>query len=309
MQIKNSQYQELDEKDLLVFVIGYEQRSTYIYEKSIKTRNKENTLALQVGYKACNLKVTSTLEKKEISIVNCQYEDTEKVKNIIIGFYIQQSKSGKQLRLHVDYSSMPRSWYCAIPIYMRNILYCENDLFLWYSAGEYPNSHKNYPSAGIDSITVFAGIALPSVDIKRYHILGLGFDSIRTETVKSIVEPDTLIACYSYNPQNGEIRNQICEVNKRIIQSASLTVAIPLDNFSGMVDKLCSLVYDLLLKDAQIILIPDGPKPLIMAMSLVPELIGKPGITCLHISANKVDYPEISIRRRENEIFGFQILR
>lgn len=68
----------------------------------------------------------------------------------------------------------------------------------------------------------------------RFWDLGL----IVFEQSKSIDEPDSLIACYSYNSNNSRMQNQMCEVNERIIQSASLTVALPLDNFSGMVDKL-----------------------------------------------------------------------
>ena len=93
-----------------------------------------------------------------------------------------------------------------------------------------------------------------------------------------------------------------------MIQSASLVVSLPLDNFEGMVDKLCGLAYDLLLKNAQVIFIPDGPKPLIMAMSIVPQLINRPGITCLHIASNTNYYPRVAIQPRDNEIFGFQLI-
>ena len=73
-----------------------------------------------------------------------------------------------------------------------------SELYLWYTAGLYPRSYKSYPSAAIESISVFSGVTLPSIDIKRYHIMGLGLDNIRTETVNTIVEPDLLICCYAY---------------------------------------------------------------------------------------------------------------
>lgn len=66
---------------------------------------------------------------------------------------------------------------------------------------------------------------------------------------------------------------------------------------SGMVDKLCELVYDQM-QSGQVIIIPDGPKPLIMAMSLIPDIVKKDGVTCLHISRN-TNFSDFKQRHRK----------
>lgn len=308
MRVENKAWVPLCDTDLLIFTIGYEPRSSYIYDCNSDSRNKNNTLAFCFDDNGSKSKLIRSLKKKGITIIDHIYSDSFSVLHDISNFYREKAKNSNRTRLHIDYSSMPRSWYCAIPQFMADIISAEDELYLWYSAGQYPRSYKNYPSAAIDSISVFSGTSLPAIDIKRCHIMGLGLDAIRTETVKTIIEPDLLVCCYAYNPKNIGIKDHICEVNKRLFQSASLVVSLPIDNFKGMIDRLCGLAYDLLSKNAQVILIPDGPKPLIMAMSIVPQLIDKPGITCLHIASSTHYYPRISIRPRENEIMGFQLI-
>lgn len=306
MQIKNVSYQDLDESDLLIFALGYETRSLYLYRKNQKTRNKNNTLAIWIDSENCRKNEVKELQEKNIPVMGCSYTDSEEVCELISKFLREKSQADGQIHVHVDYSSMPRSWYCSILRYINNYIQGQFVAFFWYAAGCYPNSYKTFPSAGIDSISVFSGISLPAVDIKRYHIMGIGFDNIRTETVKSIVEPDSLIVCYAYK-ENSDIKGQVYEVNQRTIQTATMSVAFPINHFSGMVDRICSLTHELLAKNAQIIIIPDGPKPLIMAMSLVPEIVGKPGVTCLHISRNSVHYSKVNVTQLDNEIYGFQV--
>lgn len=306
MKVENKKWQNLTELDLFIFTIGHEPRSYYLFDKIKDSRNKENTIVFCFDERGVNHNWITQIEKKGIKITKCNYNDNELIRQKIINIYKEYLASHDRAQIHIDYSSMPRNWYCSIPNYLSTIIDKNSKLYLWYTAGLYP---RTYPSAAIESISVFSGITLPSINIKRYHIMGLGLDSIRTETVNTIVEPDLLICCYAYTPNNIAIKEQVHKVNKRILQSASLTVSLPMNNFEGMVDKLCGLTYDLLSKDAQVIFIPDGPKPLIMAMSLIPDLINKPGITCLHISSSTSYYPQVLIRPRENEIFGFQVLR
>lgn len=305
MQIKNIDYYNLNEADLLIFALGYETRSTYLYNRNQDTRNSKNTLAIWIDSEACRKNEVNALRKENISVIKCNYANHSKVCESILKFLEENLGTAESLHVHIDYSSMPRSWYCSIPRYIRNHSNKKYIVFFWYTAGRYPTSYKAFPSAGIDSISVFSGSSLPAVDIKRYHIMGIGFDNIRTETVKSIVEPDSLIACYAYK-EGSDIRGQVYEANQRTIQTATMSVALPLNHFNGMVDRICSLTYELLSKNAQVILIPDGPKPLIMSMSLVPEIIGKPGVTCLHISRNSDHYSKVDVIPQEDEIYGFQ---
>ena len=265
MILKNSKYNKLTERDMLVFTVGHEPRSTYLFEQNYDSRDQYNTLAFHINNKSDGRsQYINKLKKQGITVIDCDYGDVRIVADRIIEFVNSRESESALGHLNIDYSSMPRSWYCALPILFDAYYDYQGEVFFWYNAGTYPRAYKDFPTEGIDSISVFSGISLPSVDTKRYHFMGLGFDSLRTETIKSIVEPDTLIACYAYNPKYPIIKDQVYNVNKRTIQNASLSVTLPLDSFVGMVDKLCSLVYDLLQKNAQVVLVPDGPKPLIM---------------------------------------------
>lgn len=309
MIINNAYYNDLAEDDILVCTLGYEPRSLFLFEKNASTRNSENTLVFRIDHTEQTQKYAEELEAKGLPIIDCYYNDVAKIKNETKKFFCSCAERIEQLSFHIDYSSMPRSWYCSLALYLADVVTLEKKLYFWYNAGDYPHSYDNYPSAGIDSISVFDGISLPAIDIKRYHIMGLGYDNIRTETVKSIVEPDSLIVCYAYNPYNMKTKRQVYEVNEHVIESSLMSVALPIDNFSGMIDKLCNLTYDQLLQNAQVIFIPDGPKPLIMAMSLIPYIVNMPGVTCLHISRNNNHYKEIAVSPRENEIYGFRVLQ
>ena len=74
-----------------------------------------------------------------------------------------------------------------------------------------------------------------------------------------------------------------------------------------MVSKLCDTANELL-PVGDVILIPDGPKPLIFALSLVPDLVGKQGITCLHIARNN-DYFESVDVTPTGKVCGFLLQR
>lgn len=52
-----------------------------------------------------------------------------------------------------------------------------------------------------------------------------------------------------------------------------------------MVARLCEVAYEYL-PLGDVVLVPDDPKPLIMAMSLVPQLLGKEGVVWMHVSRN-----------------------
>ena len=81
-------------------------------------------------------------------------------------------------------------------------------------------------------------------------------------------------------------------------------MALRLDDFSFMISKLRDLANELL-STGDVILVPDGPKPLIFAMSLIPDLLNKNGLTCLHISRNS-DFSVVDVTAT-GTINGFSI--
>jgi len=307
MTITNNMYHELNEDDLLICTLGYETRSWFLLEQNLKTRKKENTFVFCLEKHKQSKQILGVIAEREIALVDVDYDGFNPVKSQLLDFLKAASEQHENLSIHFDYSSMPRSWYCSFPLMLSEIIGKEKIASFWYISGDYPNESDNFPSAGIDSISVFDGLSLPSVDVKRFHIIGLGYDYIRTETMISIIEPESLVSCYAYNPLAMETKESAYKANRSIIDRSLLSVALPIDNFCGIVDKLCELVYDFM-QSGQVVIIPDGPKPLIMAMSLLPSIIKKDGLTCLHISRNSNHHNKIDVIPRKNEIYGFQIL-
>jgi hypothetical protein len=309
MTIRNSKYGKLEENDLLICAMGYEARSHYLLEQNLATRNKFNTLVFCLERHEHDHAIFDEIEKKQIKVVKSEYNGANDIKKQLTDF-IENDPPKNEMNIHFDYSSMPRSWYCSFPFMLsehKQLVNDEKPASFWYVSGDYPEKYTNYPSAGIDSFYVFNGSSLPAVDIKRFHIIGLGYDNVRTETVITIIEPESLISCYAYNPRDSETLESARKKNKRIIDNSLLSVALPLDNFSAIVDKLRELVFNLT-QNGQIVFVPDGPKPLIMAMSLVPGIVKKNGITCLHISRNNSLPNKVDVKPRKDEIYGFQML-
>jgi hypothetical protein len=306
MIIKNNKYNKLKENDLLICAIGYESRSWFLLEQNFATRNDKNTLVFFFEKHEQAYNIFYEIKNKQIKIVDSKYNDIDNIKDNIIKF-VNNSPKEHEMNIHIDYSSMPRTWYCSFPFMSNDLVKDEKPVSFWYVSGNYPEKYSSFPSAGIDSISVFSGLSLPAIDIKRFHIIGLSYDNIRTETMVSIIEPESLISCYAYNPRDRETKKSVCEANKNIIIRSLFSAALPIDNFRGIVDKLCELVFDLT-QNGQVIFVPDGPKPLIMAMSLMPDIIEKNGITCLHILRNNTCFSKIDVKPREDEIYGFQVL-
>lgn len=306
MNFENIIYRKLEEDCLFICVVGYEPRSAYLLEENINSRTPENTLILKLESKFPNDTIEKKLAERNLNSVAFQYNDTESYKREVSNFLRPRLNDDQKITLCIDYSSMPRSWYCSTPFFLREFAGEKLLVDFFYTAGNYPYKYENYPTAGIENISVFSGSTLPAVDINRYHIMGLCYDKIRTETVKSIVEPDRLITCYAYNPSDNSTRNNVYRLNETIINDSLFSVALPINNFVGMVDKLSEIVYDQI-RENHSILIPDGPKPLIMAMSIIPDRIGRNGVTCLHISRNSKHYSKIQVVPRINEVYGFRM--
>lgn len=307
MTIHNESFDSFsfNDTDIFIFSLGYEKRSYYIYNKIQKKINSKNVLALIFDdYK----NYPHTAEQKDTIIKNnsaqveiVSYNDSEKVSDIITDFISDRDER----RIHFDYSSMPRSWYCRIPNLLKKSLDNGKQLFFWYSEGKYPQSYDEFPSAGIHSFSLFSGIPDLSPTGRRSHILALGYDSIRTQAITSIIDPDILITCYTYSMKRPEIKGKILKINKELLAKSTFDVAFRLEDFSFMVSKLCEIVYERI-DTGSVIFVPDGPKPLIFAMSLVPNIIDKPGVTCMHMSRNNEHFTPLKVEPR-GTVFGFSI--
>lgn len=309
MVIKNIKFSNelFHENDLCIFAVGYEKRSYYLLDEVSSLANPPKRMIFAFDdYKSneCAKSKVAELEKIKLQPVFMKYSDSQAVHEKILDAVKGMIVRNKSVVVHIDYSSMPRSWYCKLPMKLKDIIREEDRVYFWYSEGEYPASYEEYPSAGIDAFSFYSGKPSLEIENKRIHILALGYDAIRTQAIISITDPDYLVACYAYNPTREHFAENIKNVNSVFLSKAAMLVALRLDDFSFMISKLRDLANELL-STGDVILVPDGPKPLIFAMSLIPDLLNKNGLTCLHISRNS-DFSVVDVTAT-GTINGFSI--
>lgn len=306
--------QEFDKRcfnknDIFICAFGYENRSMALY-KNIKSVISPNNILVFVfdDYQKYNYiinQIDEVINEKEIIIEKVKYESAIEVCNNIKKMIKVKTQGKEAITVHIDYSSMPRKWYCQLPLLLRNNLREQDKVFFWYVAGTYPVNYEAYPSAGIDS---FAVLGKPSLRIgaKRMHVIGLSYDAIRTNAMISILDPDSYITCSAYDRNNKEISDNVHLINEQVISRANMEISLQIDDFSFMISKLCEIANEFL-PLGDVILVPDGPKPIIFAMSMVPLLLEKPGVTCLHVSRNKEYYSAVNVDSTDN-IYGFSVI-
>ena len=308
MNVKNQIFDvcNISEEDIFICAIGYEERSYYLYDKVNGRISDSNKLVINyVDYDMTEKTIAKMTEIKantSISICEYEYHDTDSAIDHILRF-IQERVSDKSVVVHIDYTSMPRSWFCKLVLELQN-----NENFksaFWYTEGKYPDDYTQFPGAGIDEFMLFSGKPTLRID-KRFHVFGLSYDNLRTQAMISILDPESYIACYAVNSNDEGVKNNIKSINEQIISQSRMSVVLHLEDFESMVYKLQEVVLDFV-SIGDIVLVPDGPKPLIMAMSLIPDMVGVPGVSCLHVSRNKKFFKPIDVTATEN-IIGFSLV-
>lgn len=99
------------------------------------------------------------------------------------------------------------------------------------------------------------------------------------------MDPEFIIVCEAHDPTRSDIYENVMRINENLIAQAAMVVSLDLGDFSFMISKLREPANELI-STTDVIFIPDGPKPLIFAMSLIPDLLNQTGITCLHAIRN-----------------------
>lgn len=310
MIIQNAKYCKdyFCNEDLYIFAIGYEHRSYYLLDVLLTSLERKNYLIFVFDdyrqYEHTRQKIEE-LEKCNMRIKILKYADSQKVQELICEAVENMKIQRESVTVHIDYSSMPRSWYCRMPMQLKNCIREEDKVYFWYTEGEYPASYEEYPSAGIDSFSFFSGKPSLQIDSNRVHVMALSYDAIRTEAIISITDPDYLVACYAYNPRRADFQKDIKSANSHILSRAAMWFSLHMDDFEFMLSKLRETANELL-PSGDVILIPDGPKPLIFAMSLVPNLMNKDGLSCLHVVRNSCCFTPLDVMPTE-VVYGFSM--
>jgi len=294
--------EEIKPIDIFICAIGYEGRSQHLLNRLKGKINASNILVFYFEDYKTHSHVKAYLDSLDETIVRSEkkYGDGECVRKEIIEFINEHFDS--ESHVHIDYSSMPRNWYCQLPL-DSDVLKRDNVTY-WYVGGKYPVSYDVYPSAGIEGYSV---IGRPSLRMKnkRLHVIGLGYDTVRTKALISILDPDMYSVCDAFEAGDKEMDDNVHLANAQIISQAISEISLQMNDFSFMVAKLCEIAVEFL-PLGDVIFVPDGPKPLIMAMSLVPLILKREGISCLHVSRNNQCYEPVMVEASEF-ISGFAV--
>ena len=296
---------QINKNNIFVFAVGYEQRSIAIFKKYIKGIDIPKICFLFDDYDNFEIAKDNKriAEDKSVELIKVGYKNNDKVIDVIVEKIEELKKNTDKFNLHIDYSSMPRSWYCNIPIKINTILRPYDKVFFWYCEGHYEKKAEVWPSAGIEDVYVFYGKSSLRPINNRSHIIGLGFDSIRTQAIQSVLDPGFLVVTCSYPPYNEKLRDVILSKNKSLINTSAFAIELPVDDFEFSISKLYETVKELY-DNGDVILVPDGPKPQILATSLIPYMINKTGIICLHIKRHEGFYQPLNVKAKKG-VFGF----
>lgn len=286
--------------DYFICSIGLDNRSRYLLDMLIPLLDIRNILVFEIDSFLCDAKIqikkeynnyekyVKELKNKQITIKRIGYKEALQASKEIMEF-LKATNEGTHV--FIDYSSMPRTWYSRLPMELNESVSAR--IHFLYVLGEYPGDYSVYPSAGIES---YSSVGIPSLqDKKRLHVIGVGYDTVRTEALVSILDPEMYTVCSAYYSNDVEMGKILQHINKKSIDQAISSHQFLIDDFSFMVAKLCEITNEYL-AIGDVILVPDGPKPLIMAMSLVPQLLNKQGVICIHVSRNLSCYEFLNIQ-------------
>ena len=281
-----------DEVCRLYFVTsGYETRSRYWCEKVFASISPSPANLYHVfGFKEFDnepsrLENDNFYRGQGLSIQTISSTDNEAFVHVVQDCVneILLDNPTKQLEIHIDYSSMPRAWYCRLIPLLSPALREGDAIFYWYSSPQYAKAP--FPTAGVSDFKVFSG--RPTLGSGyRSHLFGLGFDRIRSHAIWSVIDPSNLICYYADPSTNPDYVARVKKDNRDVLNAAQQHFTVPLFDFVYSYSKIMSAALGLR-RYGDVILVPDGPKPLILASSLIPDTAGETGIVCFHVGGRR----------------------
>lgn len=279
--IKNSSY------DLAIFSSGYESRCRFISEQ-LEIANIKRQLVFGFNY-AKNEKNRNDSDNH----FNIKWSETPRILSTendleIYSVLNDITKYSTKIpkRILIDYSSMSRTWYAAIINWLRFQKITEDiTVDFVYSAGPYystellPIAVKNIlPLPGCDGAS---GTTANSI-----AIFGLGFEGLAPLCVLDKLQPDEIFtylaspAFYDEHPKTARKKNE------ELINMAKETLELPLFSVEITFLKLAEVISPYL-NEEDIIFIPMGPKPHILAAILLA--IHFKQVACLHVNGSVLE--------------------
>ncbi len=281
-------------KRLFVSVSGYESRSSFLVSRVLEQERRARDRFPVIGFEDLKDSLSrhtndEFYNSKDLPVVSCgTSRDTEFLKCVAdeLQAVLTSGDPADPVEVHTDYSCMPCHWYCQLPELFENALREDDRAFFWYTPGQY--SETVYPTAGTSDFKVFSGRASLSAKF-RTHLFGLGFDRVRSQAIWSVLDPRTLVCFYGDPAVNAAYVDRVRTDNREVLDAASFTFTVPVTDFAAAFSKIRSAVFQFR-ELGDVVIVPDGPKPLVFASSLVPMTIDDvSGVVCFHVSKRKME--------------------
>ena len=297
---------EDDFSPLWLLASGYESRATFLARKLRKSPAVEKLAFLVLGfadyrsedariandnfYAGAHMPMSLISSSDHHSVVAVVYHRIEEL----------CAASKKPVLLNVDYSCLPRAWYCSLAKRLLEDRTLRFRARFWYAAGLY--SSDEFPTAGVSDFQVFSG--KPSLVAEmRTHLFGLGFDRARSHAIWSVLDPQRLVCYYAKPGTSAEYDSRVEVDNVDVLRSSDARFIVPIADFLSIFSTIRSKVIQYT-RFGDVVLVPDGPKPLVMASSLIPLTIEEKGVSCFHVRRRRVGRP-LDVPAH-GDVYGFQ---
>lgn len=270
----------INKYDLALFACGYEERCTAIPRKL----NKENiSVPVVIGF--------SEEPYGDQRIINDNYFMQEWTTDINLASSNDEQKlyevlnnnldlSKQELRILVDYSSMSRLWYAGILNWTK---YVSGPTKIYIDLLYAPGLHKEKVTPTvINNILSIPGCEGSATALfKTIAVFGLGFDSHAALCVLDRLEPDMFYTYLAAPTIFDDYPKYVYKINSELIADAKKTLELPLFSVEQTYVNLAEIV-SLHKSEADIVFIPMGPKPHVLASILLSMKFGE--VTCLRVS-------------------------
>lgn len=270
------------EESFFIFCSGYETRSLAILKECLSKKLIPINNVMAFVFNDYSSSDTGTSNYIYIKQNDVPYEviKANQFHKILETIY-KENSCGKVVS--IDYSSMPRIIYLEIAQFA-----IQNKIRInfWYSEGNYSNDISHCSTSGINDFEIFSGAPSLKPNNTRTHIFNIGFNWRRSSALNILFDPERLYISIAGKSRDHNVVAAVLKANHDLDVSAKYKFILPVDDFTEMISRLNELCMQLR-SDGDVILIPDGPKPAILAYSILPFLIDQNGVVCYTLVSSK----------------------
>ena len=260
-----------------IFAIGVESRTKFVIEKllqsgirinnvlilSYKDSNNQNDIDQSVAY------FKDLFAKEGIPVLDEKLEtDSKRSVWQLLNIHLVNIEDNHIL---VDYSAMSRAWYASILYWFKQKTSKAHQTFLYflYAIGKYSKDIAE-KEVVIKKIEVVPGCEGGNYrHDKTIAVFGLGFYGYMSLCACEQIEPDEIYTISTKeDPVDGfVIKDRIG--NKELIERANINFSFPVSSVVQAYRCLSEIANTHIAKGDEVILVPMGPKPQVLASILV----------------------------------------